>query len=159
MIQQGQNFPSVKLSRLGEGGMEQVDTSELFAAGKSVLFAVPGAFTPTCSKQHLPGFVQHAQAMLDKGVDRIVCVSVNDAFVMKAWGDASNVGDKVALLADGNAELAEALGLTMDGSGFGMGKRSQRFAIIVDSGVVSSVFVDEPGKFEVSSAEHILSQL
>jgi peroxiredoxin len=124
-----------------------------------VLFSVPGAFTPTCDAKHLPGFVQHADAFKAKGVDAIVCVSVNDMFVMNAWGKASNVGDKVAMLADGNGDYARALGLELDARGFGMGMRGQRFAIIAKNGVATQVNVEAPGKFEVSSAEYVLGQL
>jgi peroxiredoxin len=124
-----------------------------------VVFALPGAFTPTCSAKHLPGFVQHADDFKKKGVDAIACISVNDAFVMGAWGENQSVGDKVLMLADGNGDFTRALGLEFDGSKFGMGKRSQRFAMIVDNGVVTRLDVEEPGAFSVSSAEHVLQQL
>jgi peroxiredoxin len=136
-----------------------VSAEALFAGKTVVLFSVPGAFTPTCDAKHLPGFVQHADAFKAKGVDAIVCVSVNDMFVMNAWGKASNVGDKVAMLADGNGDYARALGLELDARGFGMGMRGQRFAIIAKNGVATQVNVEAPGKFEVSSAEYVLGQL
>jgi peroxiredoxin len=124
-----------------------------------VVFGLPGAFTPTCSAKHLPGFIQNADAIRRKGVDVIACVSVNDAFVMGAWGEQQGAGDKVMMLADGNGEFAHALGLEMDASRFGMGKRVQRFSMIVEDGVVKALNVEEPGAFSVSSAEHILKQL
>jgi peroxiredoxin len=124
-----------------------------------VLFAVPGAFTPTCSRSHLPGFISQADAVLAKGVDTIACMSVNDVFVMHAWGEAQGVGDKVMMLADGNGEYAQALDLVMDASSFGMGSRSQRFAIVVDDGVATHVAVEAPGQLEVSKAESILANL
>ena len=126
---------------------------------KVVLFAVPGAFTPTCSAKHLPGFVSQADAIKAKGVDSVACMSVNDAFVMGAWGNDQNVGDSVMMLADGNGDFTAAIGLEMDGKGFGMGTRSQRFALIAEDGVVKSLEVEEPGAFKVSSAEHILGLL
>ena len=159
MIETGQTLPDVELMHATPDGPQKVRTHELFGQGKSVIFAVPGAFTPTCSARHLPGFVDHADDLKAKGVDRIACVSVNDAFVMQAWGESADAGDKVTLLGDGNAEFAEALGLTMDGSGFGMGKRSQRYAMVVEDGKVADLFVEEGGGFEVSSAEHVLSKL
>ena len=122
-------------------------------------FSVPGAFTPTCSAKHLPGFVEKADELKAKGVDKIVCVSVNDAFVMDAWGKAHHVDGKVEMMADGNGDLARALDLTMDGTGFGLGERSQRFAAIIEGGVIKDIFVEEPGAFEVSSAEYILGKL
>jgi peroxiredoxin len=124
-----------------------------------VVFALPGAFTPTCSAKHLPGFVQHAGDIKAKGVDAIACVSVNDAFVMGAWGDQQKTDDKVMMLADGNGDFTRALGLEMDGTRFGMGKRSQRFSMIVDDGVVKELNIEEPGAFAVSSAEHVIKQL
>jgi peroxiredoxin len=140
-------------------GPGNISTDELFAGKKVVLFSVPGAFTPTCSMNHLPGFVDHADEILGKGVDTIACMAVNDVFVMHAWGKDRGVGGKVSMLADGNGEYAKALDLEMDASGFGMGTRGQRFAIIVDDGVASHVAVEEPGKFEVSSAESVLANL
>jgi peroxiredoxin len=134
-------------------------TEQLFAGKKVVLFSVPGAFTPTCDARHLPGFIKHAADFKAKGVDTVACMAVNDVFVMKAWGQASAAEDKVLMLADGNGDYARALGLDFDASKFGMGTRSQRFAIVVDDGVAKQVLVEAPGDFKVSSAEHVLSQL
>ncbi|MEM7016339.1 MAG: peroxiredoxin [Pseudomonadota bacterium] len=159
MISAGDKMPSGTLTTMGSDGIEAVSTDDLFAGKTVVLFAVPGAFTPTCSAKHLPGFVQNAGAIKGKGVDTIVCMSVNDVFVMDAWGKDQSTGDGVMMAADGNADYAEALGLTMDGSKFGMGKRAQRFAIVVKDGTAASVHVEAPGAFEVSSAEYILGQL
>jgi peroxiredoxin len=134
-------------------------TDDLFKGKKVIFFALPGAFTPTCSAKHVPGFVQHADELKAKGVDTIACMSVNDAFVMGAWGKDQNSGDKVRMLADGNGDFTRAIGLEMDGTKFGMGKRSQRFSMLVVDGVVKELNVEEPGAFNVSSAEHILKQL
>lgn len=158
MIKVGDNVPSITAKRLGGGGMEEVSTDELFK-GKVVLFSVPGAFTPTCSMKHLPGFVGHADSFKAKGVDRIVCLAVNDAFVMKAWGDQNHVEGKVEMLPDGNGTFTKALGLEMDGTGFGLGMRGQRFALLVEDGVVKDVQVEKPGAFEVSSAEAMLGRV
>ena len=158
-IQVGDKIPSVTLKQMTDEGMSDVSTDDLFGGKKDVLFALPGAFTPTCSAEHLPGFVQRADEIKGKGVDAIACVSVNDAFVMGAWGKAQGADGKVAMLADGNADFSKAVGLTFDASGFGMGERSQRYAMIVDDGVVSALNVEDPGAFEVSSAEHVLGQL
>lgn len=158
-IKTGDRLPNVTLSRMGANGPEKIETEKLFAGKKAVLFAVPGAFTPTCSAKHLPGFVAHADAIRAKGVDLIACVSVNDVFVMNAWGKASNADGKVEMLADGNGDFARAVGLELDATGFGMGKRAKRFAMILDDGVVTHLFVEEPGAFEVSSAEHVLKAL
>ena len=155
----GDKVPSATLMEMQDGGPKPVKTDDLFAGKKVVVFALPGAFTPTCSAKHLPGFVENADAIRAKGVDAIACVSVNDAFVMGAWGEQQHVGDKVMMLADGNGEFTRALGLEMDGTRFGMGQRSQRFAMIVDNGVVKVLDVEEPGAFSVSSAEHVLKQL
>ncbi|MBL4793065.1 peroxiredoxin [Citromicrobium bathyomarinum] len=157
-ISEGDTIPQVKISKATEGGPEPVDTREFFAGRKVALFAVPGAFTPTCSAKHLPGFAEKAEELKSKGVDEIACISVNDAFVMGAWQQADGSKD-VTMLADGNGEFAEAVGLTMDGSGFGMGKRSQRYSMIVDDGKVRKLNVEKPGDFSVSSAEHMLGQL
>ena len=154
----GDKLPDVKLMKAGETGPEPVQTGDYFAGKKVALFSVPGAFTPTCSAKHLPGFVEKAGDLKGKGVDEIVCTAVNDAFVMGAWGKASGSSD-VTMLADGNGELAEALGLVMDGSGFGMGKRGQRFSMVVNDGVVEQLNVEAPGTFEVSSAEYMLNQI
>ncbi len=158
-IKVGDAVPSVTLKELTDNGMEDVDTGALFAGKKSVLFAVPGAFTPTCSAKHLPGFQQHAQAFFDKGVDQIVCMAVNDPFVMKAWGNQAGVGESILMLADGNAEFTKAMGLDLDASGFGLGTRSQRFAMVIEDGVVKDVQVDSGGAFEVSSAEYMLNRV
>jgi peroxiredoxin len=139
-------------------GPEKVSSSEYFAGKKVALFSVPGAFTPTCSARHLPGYVEKAAELKAKGVDEIVGTAVNDAFVMGAWNQASGSQD-ITMLADGNGDFAEAVGLTMDGSGFGLGKRGQRYSMIVDDGVVSELNVEAPGDFSVSSAEHMLGQL
>ena len=155
-IQVGDKIPSVKVKATD---MSDVTTDQLFAGKKVVLFAVPGAFTPTCSAKHLPGFIEQADAIRKKGVDDIICMSVNDAFVMKAWGEDRGAGDKVRMIADGNGDLTKALGLEFDGSGIGFGLRSQRFAAIVEDGVVKKLAVDAGGKFEVSSAEAILAAL
>ncbi len=158
-IQAGEKMPSGAFGVMTDAGPGAVSTDEFFAGKKVVLVSVPGAFTPTCSMNHLPGFVEHADEILGKGVDTIACMAVNDVFVMNAWGKDRSVGDKVSMLADGNGEYAKALGLEMDGTAFGMGMRGQRFAIIVDDGVAAHVAVEEAGKFEVSSAEAILANL
>ncbi len=158
-ISKGDPIPAATLRRLGGDGMEAIATKDFFKGKKVVLFSVPGAFTPTCSNQHLPGFIQSAHEIKAKGVDEIVCIAVNDAFVMDAWGKDQQAGDAVTLLADGNGEFTTALGLELDGSGFGLGQRGQRFAMVVDDGTVSHLAVEEPGAFEVSSAERILAAL
>ena len=158
-IRIGDKIPSGKLKVMKDGKLEDVSTSQLFAGKKVVLFAVPGAFTPTCSNQHLPGFVKKAADLKRKGVDTIACLSVNDAFVMDAWGKDQKVGDKVVMLADGNADFVKSLGLEMDGTGIGFGTRAQRFALVVEDGVVKHVAVEKPMKFEVSSAEAVLEKL
>ena len=155
-IQVGDRIPDVTLKTTD---MKDVTTAELFGGRKIVLFALPGAFTPTCSAKHLPGFVQKADEIKSKGVDDVVCVSVNDAFVMDAWSKDQGAAGKVTLIADGSADLARALGLDFDASNFGMGVRSQRYAAIVDDGVVTGLFVEKPMAFEVSSAEAVLAQL
>jgi len=158
-IQAGEKMPSGVFGVMTDAGPGAISTEELFAGKKVVLVSVPGAFTPTCSASHLPGFVNQADDLLAKGVDSIACMSVNDVFVMHAWGEDQNVADKVMMLADGNGEYAKALDLEMDGSAFGMGTRSQRFAIIVDDGTATHVAVEAPGKLEVSKAEAILANL
>jgi peroxiredoxin len=158
-IKVGDRMPAGTLKVMTKDGPKDVAAEELFKGKKVVLFSVPGAFTPTCDAKHLPGFVQLADQIRAKGVDTIACMAVNDVFVMNAWGKASSVGDKVMMLADGNAEYAKALGLELDAHKFGMGTRGQRFSVVVDNGVVKSVNVEEPGQFKVSSAEHILGQL
>ncbi len=158
-ISVGDKIPDVKVMVATGEGPQAAQTGELLGSGKVALFSVPGAFTPTCSAKHLPGFVEKAGDFKSKGVDKVVCMSVNDAFVMDAWGKNQNAGDKVVMLADGNGDFARALGLTMDGKGFGMGERSQRFSAVIEDGVVKHLNVEEPGAFDVSSAEHMLGQL
>ena len=158
-IKVGERMPAGTLKVMTKDGPKDVSTDDLFKGKKVVLFSVPGAFTPTCDAKHLPGFVQLADQIRAKGVDTIACMSVNDVFVMNAWGKASNVGDKILMLADGNGDYAKALGLELDGTKFGMGTRGQRFALVVDNGVLKSVNVEEPGQFKVSAAEHILGIL
>ncbi len=158
-IQVGGKIPSLTLKSMTAEGIQDVSTDDLFGGKKVVLFAVPGAFTPTCSAKHLPGFVEHADAIRAKGVDEIACLSVNDAFVMGAWGEQHGAGGKVTMLADGNGEFSRALGLDFDGSNFGMGVRSQRYAAVVENGEVKHLAVEKPMAFEVSSAEAILEAL
>lgn len=158
-IKVGDRIPSVTLKYLGKEGMAEIKTDDLFEGKTVALFAVPGAFTPTCSAKHLPSFTGNAEALKAKGVDQIVCLSVNDPFVMKAWADKNECGDAVFMLPDGNATLTKALGLEMDGSGYGLGTRSQRFALIAKDGVVTHLGVEKPGAFEVSSGEAILAAL
>jgi len=158
-ISKGDRVPHAQLTLMTEQGPSPVDAAELMAEGTTVLFAVPGAFTPTCSAQHLPGFVEHADEIAARGVDRIVCMAVNDVFVMDAWGKSAGVGDKIMMVADGNADFTQALALEMDGRAFGMGQRAQRFAMIVRDGEVVDVLIEAPGEFQVSSAEHVLSAL
>ncbi len=158
-IQVGEKMPAVTLKKMNAGQIEEVQTADLFGGRKVVLFALPGAFTPTCSAKHLPGFIEKADEIKAKGVDEIVCLSVNDVFVMGAWADSQGAGDKVTLLADGNCELSSAIGLEFDGSKFGMGTRSQRYAAIIEDGVVKHLAVEEPAQFKVSSAEAVLEAL
>ena len=158
-IKVGQKMPAGTFGIMTEAGPGAISTQELFAGKKVILVSVPGAFTPTCSAKHLPGFVEKSADFFARGVDTIACMAVNDAFVMGAWGKDQGVGDKVKMLADGNGEYARALGLEMDGTAFGMGMRGQRFAIVVDDGVASHVAIEAPGKFEVSSAEAVLATL
>ena len=158
-IKAGERMPAGVLKTMGAEGPKDVRTEELFQGKTVVLFSVPGAFTPTCDAKHLPGFVQLADQFRAKGVDLIACMAVNDVFVMNAWGKASGVGDKVMMLADGNGEYAKALGLSLDASGFGMGQRGQRFALVIEDGVARHVYVEAPGQFKVSAAEHVLGQL
>jgi peroxiredoxin len=157
-IKVGDRLPDVKLVKATENGPEAVQSSDYFKGKKVALFSVPGAFTPTCSARHLPGFVDKAADLKAKGVDEIVATAVNDPFVMGAWNKSAG-SDDITMLADGNGEFAEAVGLTMDGSGFGLGKRGQRWSAIVDDGVVKELNVEAPGDFNVSSAEHMLGQL
>ena len=159
MIKVGDKIPSATLMEMQDGKPAPVSTDSFFGGKKVALFALPGAFTPTCSAKHVPGFVNSHDALKAKGVDEIACVSVNDAFVMGAWGKDQKADGKVHMLADGNGDFTRAMGLEMDGSRFGMGKRSQRYAMVVDNGVIKKLNVEEPGAFSVSSAEHILTQL
>ena len=158
-IKVGDKMPSGTLTVVTKDGPQKVSADEFFAGKKVVLFSVPGAFTPTCDAKHLPGFVERAGDLRAKGVDTIACMAVNDAFVMKAWGKAQGVEGKVEMVADGNAEYTKALGLDFDATGFGMGTRGQRFAIVVDNGVVKQVNVEAKGEFKVSSADFVIEQL
>ncbi|MCS5635457.1 MAG: peroxiredoxin [Myxococcota bacterium] len=155
-ISEGEKIPAVTVKTTD---MKDITTEDLFGGKKVVVFAVPGAFTPTCSEQHLPGYIANADAIRAKGVDSILCVSVNDAFVMGAWGKDRGAGEDVTMIADGNGDFSKALGLDFDGSGIGFGIRSQRYAAIVEDGVVTKLAVEEPMKFDVSSAEAILAAL
>jgi peroxiredoxin len=155
----GDKVPSATFMKWGASGPEPVTTDDLFAGKKVALFALPGAFTPTCSAKHVPGFKAHAAEFRAKGVDTIACVSVNDVFVMKAWGKDQDVGDDVLMLADGNGDFTRAVGLQMDGTKFGMGERSQRYSMVVKDGVVKELNVEEGGEFKVSSAEYMLAQI
>ena len=157
-ISVGDRLPNTKLVKATADGPDQVESESFFAGRKVALFAVPGAFTPTCSAKHLPGFVEKEAELKAKGIDEVACVSVNDAFVMGAWGKSAGAGD-ITMLADGNGDFAKAIGLTMDGSGFGMGTRSQRYSMLVNDGVVEQLNVEAPGEFKVSSAEHLLSEI
>ena len=157
-IHVGDSIPSITLTTMSENGPNPIDASKYFAGRRVVLFSVPGAFTPTCSAYHLPGFVEHAAAFKSKGIDAIACVSVNDVFVMHAWGNSAKA-DGVDMLADGNGEFATALGLASDASAYGMGLRSKRFALVADDGIVTHLMVEAPGEFKVSSAESVLSML
>jgi peroxiredoxin len=157
-IQIGDRIPHAVLNVLKDG-VQAVDTNDVFAGKKVLLFSVPGAFTPTCSAKHLPGYVEHLGEFKAKGID-VACMAVNDAFVMDAWAKHQNVPEGgIAMLADGNGALTDALGLEMDGSAFGLGKRSKRFALYAEDGVVKQLFIEAPGEFKVSSAEHVLSAL
>lgn len=154
----GDTLPDVKLVKATESGPEAVQSGEYFAGKRVALFSVPGAFTPTCSAKHLPGFVDKASELKSKGIDEIVATAVNDAFVLGAWNKSSG-SDDITVLADGNGDFVSALGLTMDASGFGMGTRGQRFSMVVNNGVVEQLNVEAPGDFNVSSAEYMLGQL
>ena len=156
-IQAGDRLPEVPLQQINNG-VQTIDTPTLFNGKKVVLFAVPGAFTPTCSEKHLPGFVEHFDEFRQKGIE-VACISVNDPFVMQAWGQSQHVPDGLLMLADGNGEFTRALGLEMDASAYGMGTRAKRFAIYAEDGVVKQVHVEAPGEFRVSSAEYMLSQI
>ena len=158
-IKVGDKIPECTLMEMGGSGPQPTTSGDLFGGKTIGVFALPGAFTPTCSAKHLPGFIQNAEALRAKGVDDVACVSVNDVFVMAAWGKAQGADGKVRMLADGNGDFTKALGLAFDASGFGMGERSQRYSMIVKDGVVQELNVEEPGAFDVSSAEHMLGQL
>ena len=158
-ISKGDRIPDVTLVKATPDGPEKVQSGDYFKGKKVALFSVPGAYTPTCSAKHLPGYVEKAADLKAKGVDEIACTAVNDAFVMGAWSKNANAGAAVTMLADGNGAFAEAVGLTMDGTAFGMGKRGQRFSMIVNDGVVEQLNVEAPGEFKVSSADHMLEQL
>ncbi len=157
-ISVGDRLPEATFAVMGGEGPDQKTTADIFGGKKVVLFAVPGAFTPTCSKQHLPGFVANADMIKAKGIDAIACTAVNDVFVMAAWGKSAGADD-IDMLADGNGEFVKALGLELDATGFGMGHRGQRFALVADDGVITHLFVEEGGDFKVSSAEHVLGAI
>ena len=156
-IQAGERVPDAILQYVHDG-VQKIDTHTLFEGNKLVLFAVPGAFTPTCSERHLPGFVEHYEAFLNRGIG-VACMAVNDPFVMHAWGESQHVPQGLRMLSDGNGEFTRALGLEMDASAYGMGTRSKRFALYAENGIVQQVFVEAPGEFRVSSAENLLSHL
>ena len=158
-IKVGDKVPAATFKYLSPEGPKEVTSDELFGGKKVAFFAVPGAFTPTCSQRHLPGYVDKAAALKAKGIDEIACVSVNDAFVMGAWGKDQSCGDKVMMLADGNGDFARAIDLELDATRAGLGKRSQRYSMLVDNGVVTALHVEAPGKFEVSDAETMLKDL
>jgi peroxiredoxin len=158
-IKVGDRIPTTNFVKATADGPQPVDSDSFFKGRKVALFSVPGAFTPTCSARHLPGFIAKADELKAKGVDEIACTAVNDAFVLNAWSDNAGAKDKVTMLADGNGDFAKAVGLQMDGSKFGMGQRGQRFSMVVDDGVVTQLNVEEPGAFSVSTAEHMIEQL
>jgi peroxiredoxin len=158
-IKAGDRIPDGKLKVMGPDGPQNAEAAELLGKGRVVLFSVPGAFTPTCNAKHLPGFIEKSGELRAKGVDRIVCLAVNDVFVMGAWGKAAGAGDAIVMAADGNGDFTRALGLELDARGFGMGMRGQRFALVIENGVVRQVHVEAPGEFKVSSAEHVLASL
>jgi peroxiredoxin len=158
-IQVGDRLPKANFVKATPDGPQPVDGEEYFRGRRVALFSVPGAFTPTCSARHLPGFVERIDELKAKGVDEVACTAVNDAFVLQAWAESAGAQDKVTMLADGNGDFAEAIGLTMDGSKFGMGKRGSRWSAIVEDGVVKDLNVEEPGAFNVSSADYMISRL
>jgi peroxiredoxin len=158
-VKVGDKLPQATFTTMGPDGPKPITTDEVFAGKTVALFAVPGAFTPTCSQRHLPGFKEQAVALKAKGVDKIACVSVNDVFVMNAWGKDQGVGDSILMLADGNAAFTTAIGLELDASGFGMGKRSQRYSMVVENGVVKQLNVEAGGEFKVSAADYMLEHL
>ena len=159
MVAVGDKIPDVEVRTMGPEGPKAVRTGEVLGSGKVVLFAVPGAFTPGCSKIHLPGFVADAQSLKCKGVDTIACIAINDAWVMEAWGESQGVGDKILMLADGNGDFADAMGLSFNGSGFGLGKRSQRYAAIIEDGVIKNLDVEAGGGVDVSACSAVLTRL
>ena len=158
-VKVGDKLPQATFTTMGPNGPKPITTDEVFAGKTVALFAVPGAFTPTCSQRHLPGFKDEAAALKAKGVDQIACVSVNDVFVMAAWGKDQDVGDSILMLADGNGAFTTAIGLELDASGFGMGKRSQRYSMVVENGVVKQLNVESGGEFKVSAADYMLEHL
>ena len=159
-IQIGDRIPNASFARATAEGPKPVNTADIFAGKTVALFAVPGAFTPTCSARHLPGFKDNLEAIKGKGVDVVACISVNDAFVMKAWAESQGIDDEsIVMLADGNGDLTRELGLVLDGSGFGLGQRSQRYSMLVQDGTVTQLNIEQGGEFKVSSAEHLLAQL
>jgi peroxiredoxin len=158
-IKASEKMPAGTFTHMTKDGPQKITTDQLFKGKTVVLFSVPGAFTPTCDAKHLPGFVQMADQIKAKGVDTIACTAVNDVFVMNAWGKHGNVGDKILMLADGNGEYAKALGLEMNATGYGMGTRGQRFALVVKDGIATHVNVEAPGEFKVSAAAYVLGQL
>jgi peroxiredoxin len=158
-IKTGDRLPQATFMKMTENGPEAVDSETFFQGRRVALFSVPGAFTPTCSAKHLPGFIEKADELKAKGIDEIACTAVNDAFVMGAWGKSAGADGKVTMLADGNGDFAKAVGLEMDGSKFGMGSRGQRYSVVVNDGVVEQVNIEGPGEFRVSSADHMLGQL
>lgn len=158
-IKVGDRLPQTKFMKATAEGPQPVDTAEFFQGRRVALFSVPGAFTPTCSARHLPGFVEKAEELRAKGVDEIACTAVNDAFVMGAWAESAGASDKVTMLSDGNGAFAQAIGLTMDSSKFGMGTRGQRYSMVVNDGVVEQLNVEEPGAFNVSSADYLMERL
>ncbi len=158
-VKEGDRVPSATFKVMGPEGPQDLNSDELFGGKTVALFSVPGAFTPTCSAKHLPGFVQNAAALKAKGIDTIACTAANDVFVMDAWGKDQNTGDAVTMLADGSADFAKALELELDLTARGMGMRAQRYSMVIKDGVVDKLNVEEPGAFDVSSAEHMLSQL
>ncbi len=155
----GDPVPNVDLKTPGPEGPQPLNTGELFGSGRTVLFGLPGAFTPGCSRSHLPGYLERADDLKAKGVDRIACVAVNDAFVMGAWADAHDVGDKIVMVADGNGEFTKAMGLELDGTGFGMGTRSKRYAAVIDDGTITHLDVDESGAVDQSSCAAVIDRL
>ena len=159
MIKTGDTIPSMKLMRATAGGPQEVSTDELFRGKRVVMFAVPGAFTPTCSERHLPGYVQNMDALRAKGVDQVVCVAVNDVFVMGAWARQLELDDSVVMLADGSGALTKALGLELDLTARGLGVRSQRYAMVLDNGKVKQLAIEPPGGFDASKAESVLAAL